>query len=138
MAEKDVFVGASIELFSRLWGELETIAATVDVNPGAATVATDLRAEIVRLELIVLLDACRAMRWRMLLEGEQRRALDRCLSDVLEWLNAKFDEAPAQAIHGAQNCLLDAILELHRGDRQDPLPDIEHLAKENTKLQCWN
>jgi hypothetical protein len=119
MAEKDAFVGASIELLSRLWGQLETIATTVDANAGVANVATDLRAEILRLELIVLPDACRAMRWRMLLEGEQRHALDRYLSDVLEWLDAKFDEAPSQAIDGAQNCLVDAILGLHRGDRQD-------------------
>lgn len=70
--------------------------------------------EILRLELVVLLDACRATRWRMLLNGAQRHSLEQHLRKVLECLNTGFDEAPLQAVGTAQNCLLDAVLEQHR------------------------
>jgi hypothetical protein len=115
MAEQSAFAQASIELFSRLWAQLESMAAEGPLSEVPPDSALALRVQILRLELIVLLDACRATRWRMLLSGEQRRALELRLSEVLECLNTRFEEAPLPTIEGAQNCLLAAVLEQHRG-----------------------
>lgn len=119
MAEQNAFAGACIELFSQLWAQLESMATEGPVHRAPADTASEPRMEILRLELIVLLDACRATRWRMLLDGGQRRVLERCLSEVLDTLNTKFEEAPLHAIEGAQNSLLDAVLEQHLGVQQD-------------------
>ena len=110
MAKKNAFASACIELFSHLWVRLESIATGEYVHGAPADGAFDPHAELFRLELIVLLDACGATRWRMLLNDAQRRVLERSLSEVLDCLNARFEEAPLQAIERAQNCLLDAVL----------------------------
>lgn len=118
MAAKEAFVGACVELFSLLWVQLESIATDIpEHSPNENT--SERRVQIVRLELIVWLDACHASRWRILLDGEQRHALERCLTKVLECLNSRFEHAPLQAIEGAQNYLLDAVLEHHRVPRRD-------------------
>lgn len=114
MAEKNVFVCACIELFTRLWVRLESLATDDHWHSTPADSAFDRRAELFRLELIVLLDACRTTRWRMLLDGAQRHALERCLSEILDCLNTRFEEAPLPAIERAQNRLLDAVLEQAR------------------------
>ena len=115
MAEKNAFAGACINLFSQLWAQLEPMATGDCAHGDSAGSAADRRLEIFRLELVVLLDACRAERWRMLLDRSQRRALERCLSEVFDCLNTRFEEAPQEAIAMAQNRLLDAVLEQHRG-----------------------
>jgi hypothetical protein len=126
MAKKEAFARACVELFSHLWARLELIAAEDCTHRARPNGAFDQCAETFRLELIVLLDACHATRWRMLLDGTQRRALEQSLNEVLGCLNARFEEAPLQAIENAQNCLLDAVLEhagvLGSGHREQPAP----------------
>ena len=104
MASKEAFAAACIELFSRLWVELNALSATAD--PAHAP-----SAEIIRLELILVLDACRSARWRMLLDISQRLSLECLLRDVLDALNSSSDELPGTPIEWAQNRLLDALLE---------------------------
>jgi hypothetical protein len=119
MAEQNAFARACIDLFTRLWAQLESTATESPAPWAPADTASERRVEILRLELVVLLDACRATRWRVLLDGEQRYALERCLSEVLDCLNSRFEEAPLQALARAQNCLLDAVLEQHREAEPD-------------------
>jgi hypothetical protein len=113
VAKQTAFAGACIEVFSRLWAQLESVAIA-DCVHGPADAARERRVEMVRLELIVLLDACRARRWQMLLDSDQRRTLERYVGEVLDSLTTQFDEAPLQALARAQNCLLDAVLEQHQ------------------------
>lgn len=119
MAEQIAFAGACIELFSQLWAQLESMASEDCLHCSAVDAAFQRRMQILRLELIVLLDACRAARWRLLLDADQRRTLEQCLSDVLDCLNTRFEEAPLRTLEGAQNRLLDAVLEQHRVANHD-------------------
>jgi hypothetical protein len=102
MASKEAFAAACIELFSRLWAELNALSATADPARGD---------EILRLELILVLDACRSARWRILLDGAQRLTLECLVRDVFDALNSSPGEFPCTPIEWAQNRLLDALLE---------------------------
>src|SRR5580658_529311 len=104
MASKEAFAAACVELFSRLWAELNALSAT----PGPPRAPS---AEILRLELVLVLDACRSARWRMLLDRSQRLSLQYLLRDVLDALNSWSGEFPCPPIEWAQNRLLDALLE---------------------------
>jgi hypothetical protein len=115
MAEQNAFTSACINLFSQLWAQLERMANADGAPCDRADGALERGVEIFRLELVILLDACRAERWRMLLDASQRRELERCLGNVLDCLNTRFEEAPLEAVALAQNCLLDAILEQTHG-----------------------
>jgi hypothetical protein len=100
MAERNAFAVACIELFSQLWVQLESMATEGPVSEVLPDSALALRAQLLRLELIVLLDACRAPCWRMLLDGEPRRALELRLSEVLEYLNTRFEAARCRPSKG--------------------------------------
>jgi hypothetical protein len=109
MASKEAFAAACIELFSRLWAELNVLSAAAD-SPAHP------RDEILRLELILVLDACRSERWRMMLDSSQRLSLECLLRDVLDALSTSSGELPCTPIEWAQNRLLDALLEHCAGD----------------------
>jgi hypothetical protein len=102
MASKEAYSIACIELFGRLWVELEQV-------PVAATSGT--RAQVLRLELVLLLDACGSDRWRLHLDNSQRLTLQSTLAEVLGALNSSSDIVPRDAVAWAQNCLLDAMIE---------------------------
>lgn len=121
MASREAFALASIELFSRLWAELDTVLAPDEcqaqdfVQPGAVE-----RVEILRLEIHLLINACELARWRMLLTTVQRYALKSTLQSVLLALDCDPKQVPGQisgqisvdAVTSAQNCLFDAIRDL--------------------------
>jgi hypothetical protein len=115
MASKQAYAAACIELFSRLWAELEAVYCS-DVSTARAkslrTSAT--RLEILRLDLIVSIDACDSMRWRSQLDTPQRLFLKVVLVEVLHALDAPVDEIPSRSIAQAQNRLLDAVLDHYR------------------------
>jgi hypothetical protein len=112
MASKEAFAAACIELFSRLWAELNTLAAAAGPARAPATeLPANPRDEILRLELILILDACRSERWRMMLDISQRLSLEYLLRDVLDALSSSSGEFPCTPIEWAQNRLLDALLE---------------------------
>ena len=108
----EAYTVACIELFRRLWVELERVSVAEDTShPESASVTCRFREEIVRLELALLLDACRSERWRMHLDVSELSSLQSTLEGVLDALNASSEQAPRDAIAQAQNCLLDAVLE---------------------------
>jgi len=102
MASKEAFAAACVELFSRLWAELDAVPASAD--PARA-------GEILRLELTLVLEACRSEGWRMMLDRSQRLFLRLLLRDVLDALNSWSGEFPCTPIEWAQNRLLDALLD---------------------------
>lgn len=111
MASKEAFAVAHIELFSRLWVELDSMCGMLDSLRVRSMGLISERVEILRLELILLLDACRSARWRTLLDTSQRLSLQLLLSDVLAALNQAPDEVPRGPIEWAQNRILDALVE---------------------------
>ena len=73
MASREAYSVACINLFGRLWVELERVSiAEGDLAPRTRT-------EIIRLELLLLLDACRSKRWRLKLDVSQRLSLQSTL-----------------------------------------------------------
>jgi hypothetical protein len=98
------FAAASIELYSRLWLELERLIESLETDQA------DRRVVLVRLELLVLLDACESPRWQGMLSAEQNAELRSTLLSVLHAL-AELSSLPVDdVIAEAQNCLLDAVL----------------------------
>jgi hypothetical protein len=112
MASKEAFAAACIELFSRLWVELNSISAAADpILTPSAGLPSGPQIEILRLELILILDACRSARWRTLLDKSQRLGLECLLRDVLDALNTSSEAIPRAPIAWAQNRLFEALLE---------------------------
>jgi hypothetical protein len=111
MASKEAFAVACIELFSRLWVELDSTCGVLDsMRVGSISLVSE-RVEILHLELILLLDACRSARWRTLLDTPQRLSLQLLLDDVLTALNHASNEIRRGPIESAQNRVLDALVE---------------------------
>jgi len=105
VASNQAYTIACIELFSRLWAELERVSALANAPASAS------RLEIVRLELLIALDACDSMRWRAHLSTSQRLSLRAVLTQVLTSLDASTDDVPRRAIAMAQNRLLESVLD---------------------------
>ncbi len=114
MASQLAYTIACIELYSRLWAQLEALgdAAALDAA------RLDAPLQILRLELHLLLQACDGVRWRGLLANPQRLALKSILQEVLLMLGA---HEPAAMLPAAQNRLLDAVL-----DRCADTPGLVH------------
>ena len=96
------YAAAAIELYSRVWLALERL--TGRSAPGEPE--TPLM--VLRLELIVLPDACDSPSWRLMLAHEQRRELRATLESVLRMLAAPADGG--WHLMQAQNRLIDAVL----------------------------
>jgi hypothetical protein len=99
------YAAASITLFSRLWLVLEELAACEESDPERFETAL----QILRLELVVLLDACESSRWRSLLPTEHRLELETTLKTVLRILSERLDDC-RDACACAQDYLIDAVL----------------------------
>lgn len=69
----------------------------------------ELRLEMLRLELVVLLDRCDSARWQRLLTTPQRRALRMTLEAVLATLAVPCGELCLARLSEAQNRLFDAV-----------------------------
>ena len=109
---QEIYSVACIELFWRLWLELERILAVPEATQSSSRdLASWTRAEMLRLQLALLLDACQSERWRLLLNISQRLSLESTIEDVFDALNSSSEIVPQDAIAWAQNRLLDAILE---------------------------
>ena len=109
MAAQGAYGAACIELYSRLWAELDVLSASE--NSEALQPAMIERSEILRLEIHILIDACDTARWRLLLNTAQRHNLKSTLHDVLLSFGMCTGQFSRDAIASAQNCLLDAVLE---------------------------
>jgi hypothetical protein len=108
---RDDAVVALIELSARIWSELECLAELRKAGVSGDAASTFLwRAARVRLELLVLLDACDSRRWHSLLAPEERSELCALLNKVLEAIDVAPDALTSQVIGRAQNRLLDEVL----------------------------
>jgi hypothetical protein len=103
MASNGTYRGACIELFARLWRELDGVLAA-----DAATAA--IRLEIVRIELLLAIAACDRVRRCSLPDRTRWMAVHGILTDVLAALGRAADDAVPAAIAWSQDHLLDAVL----------------------------
>jgi hypothetical protein len=111
VASKQVYAAACIELFSRLWAELEAVyGSDTSTSRVTSTRTSATRIEILRLDLVVSADACDSMRWRSQLDTSQRLSLKVVLVEVLHALDAPVDEIPPRSVAQAQNRLVDPVL----------------------------
>jgi hypothetical protein len=99
------YAAAAIELYGRLWHALEQLA--IDDAGDFERIETAL--VILRLELVVLLDACDSPRWRNLLRAEHRIQLEMTLWSVLRILSESTNRWSAMASR-AQDRLFEAVL----------------------------
>lgn len=103
----EVYAAASIELYVRLWLELERLIES-------APRRCDVGLEMLRLELLLLLDACDCPHWQSILSTRQRLELRSTVEGVLRALGAASHPGGCGGIAEAQNRLLDAVLtQLH-------------------------
>jgi len=109
MTSAQGYSAACIELYSRLWAELEQLSAPE--HCGATHSVTVERWQILRLEIHLLIDACDTARWRMLMSKSERRCLKASLRNLLDGLGPFGSAESAHAIAAAQNRLLNAVLE---------------------------
>lgn len=104
-----VFHAAYRELCTQLWLELEIIAQSIGADAGQATADAAMSAAILRLELVVLVDACRSARWRsMLLAAHHCDRMCSMLTDVLAALYVDVDELRA-GLAAAEERLVDEL-----------------------------
>jgi hypothetical protein len=112
MAFQEAYTVACIELFSCLWVELERLSVAEDTSClEFRSAISGTRAEVLRLELVLLLDSCRSERRRQPLDISERLALQNTLEQVLDAINASSGEEHCDSIARAQNFLLDAVLD---------------------------
>jgi hypothetical protein len=103
MASTQAYDIACIELFSRLWQELEHAFATIECDALGV-------AEILRLEIHLLSEGCDCARWRLLLSESQQLSVRSTLQDVLLILDVHPADFPWEALGVAQNRLFDAVI----------------------------
>jgi len=112
MSRSDGFAASYLALLAALWAEFETVLSALSAGPDDARRSrAEGRTQILRLELILLRDACEGPRLRALL-GPERRFRVRVLIDDLRWLLDLPGPAAATARLGAaleraQNRLYD-------------------------------
>ena len=137
MASKETYSVACIELFRRLWLELERMSVAVrSTHLDAGNLWASARAEMFRLELTLLLDACRSERWRLKLDISQRLSLQSTLEGVLDAVNASSEVMSQDAIARAQNCLFDAVIE-HSAPYYHPIeahPESRHICNSRRSM----
>jgi hypothetical protein len=101
MAAEQGHTVACIELFSRIWADLESVCDSDDPTGSLPLAMCTPRLEILRLDLIVAIDASR--RWRPQLDTGQRLSLAAVLANDRDALDASIDEVPRRSVAVAQN-----------------------------------
>jgi hypothetical protein len=129
-------------LFSRLWAELDNVLSGDDASRSAGFTSAS-GTQVLRLELIVLLDACQSTRWRAQLDSSQRLSLQSILDDILHDLNASNEnEIPQGSIERAQDSLLDAIQDqcatLNGGTPQPTNPTCRWTSVVSTAMRSFD
>lgn len=106
MVAEETFSIACVELYARLWSDLDAFAAADEAR------ARDPLGPIalLRLELLILLDACQSPRWRAVLSGAQQLALRAVVTDVLAVLNRPLEGLTREVIAEVQDRLFEEIV----------------------------
>ncbi len=109
------FAAAAVQLYSRLWGDLECLGELCaegqycSGQPGLERCVLMLR-----LELTLLLESCQSGSWSALLPGSQLDSLRVTLEPVALMVGHATDALQPHMIARAQNRLLDEVLRLLR------------------------
>jgi hypothetical protein len=111
MASRQVFANACIELYARLWAELDLLSCGEDGELEYMQQAAAQRREILRLEIHLLGTACDTPRWRLLLDASQRLALKSVLRDLLAFDDDTEGDSGTW-VASAQDYLFDVIRDL--------------------------
>jgi hypothetical protein len=119
MASKGAFSVACIELYGRLWVELDGLLGCDEKKAE--------RLEILRLEIHLLLNGCERARWQTMMSTSQRDALRTTLLNVLLALDIDAEQMSADVIASAQNCLFDALRDV--GALSSCAPVLERLRE---------
>lgn len=107
----DAYAVAAIELYSRLWLELEQVTARLRLAADhCGAVQLEVRLTILRLELVMLLDGCDSQRWRALIGPRRCSELGATLRDLLAALSAPFEALDRGLLDRTQDRILDATL----------------------------
>ncbi len=110
MVSKQSYAIACIELFGRLWADLDALLRPDEqVPPVRPHPRTPEFTEILRLEIDLVIGACDTVRWRSLLNTSQRIILKSTLQDVLLAFSACAEGISTEAVVMAQNQLFDAV-----------------------------
>jgi hypothetical protein len=125
-----VFRAAYKELCTRIWIELELLAQGARQVNSSPPQDLMTNTEILRLELVVLVDCCRSPYWRCLLSLEQCDSLCSMLTDVLAALYVDSEHL-STGIAEAQGRVLDELLP-ESGD--EPGEDFPPALKELVSL----
>jgi hypothetical protein len=111
MASEQTFAVTCIELYGRLWAELEALLSPDQCDPRNPAQQTGERLQILRLEIHLIIHACNTTRWQWLLSASQRTALKSVLQDVWLAIDADTPQLSGHLIALAQNRLFDAVRE---------------------------
>jgi hypothetical protein len=125
MASEQAFAVTCIQLYGRLWAELEALFAPEEADPRNPAQQAGERLQILRLEIHLLIHACNTTSWQWLLSACQRSALKSVLQDVLLAVDTDAPQVPGHMIALAQNRLFDAVRE--HGTLSASHPTLEHL-----------
>jgi hypothetical protein len=108
VTSNQAYACACIQLFSLIWDGLAMLHAW-SVSPASSGAIA--QSEIIRLELVLLIEANESSAWRALLNEPQRSALRLLFKELLDTLSACMGVPPKAALERAQDRLFDAVLE---------------------------
>ncbi len=109
-SDRHRFKVAYADLCSLIWGELAALDDAVTNDQPLDCDTVTVRAAILRLELIVLVDSCRSARWRLsLLTADECDRMCSLLTDVLAALYVEPEEL-IQGLNDAKDRVLEEFL----------------------------
>ena len=101
---------ALIELCGRIWLELEHLVHLHGRSRTPENSPLDLAAETLRLELLLIVDACESASWVLMLDPDVRRCLIAMSRDVLAIIAVGSNELTLGVIECAQDRVFDEAL----------------------------
>jgi hypothetical protein len=117
---------ALIELCGRIWLELEHLAHLNARSGSCDGSSLELAAQTLRLELLLIIDACESASWVYMLDPDVRRSLLAMSADVLAIIAVGSSELTLAVIECAQDRVFDEAL--------IPLRDV--IVSVNAPVQC--
>jgi len=128
----DAYAAAAILIYTHLWADLEEVCLRLMAPTDGSAAPIEHRMTIIRLEVLILLDACDSARWRSMLGGHERAALNATLKSVLETLDVPTMLVNPEILGATQNQLFDAVMSLSGADATPPTKSLvpSHLLVE--------